>query len=263
MLHERKVYVVVPALDEALHIGRVIATMPRFVDHVFVVDDGSGDGTGQVALSGGDPRVRVLRHDERRGVGAAIATGYAEALREGGDALDAIAVMAGDGQMHPDDLAAVVMPIVRGQADYVKGDRMGAYGVHRKMGLPRWIGGRVFSLLTSLAIREPIRDSQCGYTALARRATEGLDLAGLWPGFGYPNDLLGQLAARAERIREVPVQAIYGDETSKLKLRHLPPFFFIIGRAALRRARSGAARVSPGWMTPEGEPLRPASDVSP
>jgi len=263
MLHNRRVFVVVPAFEEALHIGRVVSTMPRFVDVIVVVDDHSGDDTRGAALSSGDPRVRVLRHPARRGVGAAIATGYAEALRVAGDDADAIAVMAGDGQMHPDDLAAVVMPIVRGQADYVKGDRFGTHGIRRKMGLPRWIGGQVFSRLTGLAIGRSITDSQCGYTAIARRTASLLDLGGLWPSFGYPNDLLGQLAVRAARIREVPVQAIYGDETSKLRLRHLPPFFFIIGRAAVRRARARSDGMSPVRMTSPPEALRGGHDVSP
>ena len=256
MLHERSIAVVIPAFQEALHVGRVVATMPRFVDAIYVVDDASTDGTGAVALSVGDPRVKVLRHETRKGVGAAISTGY-EAARD-----DAIAVMAGDGQMAPEDLAAVVMPIVRDQADYVKGDRFWHHGVRAKMGLPRWIGGQVFSRLTSIAIGQPITDSQCGYTAIARDALLALDLAGLWPSFGYPNDLLGQIAARGLRIREVPVQPIYGDETSKLKLRHLPPFFFLIARAGVRRARARKEAVSPIRTTRRSEPLRRAPDVS-
>ena len=257
MLHERSIAVVIPAFQEALHVGRVIATMPRFVDAIYVVDDASTDGTREAALSIGDPRVKVLRHDTRKGVGAAISTGYT-AARE-----DVVAVMAGDGQMAPEDLAAVVMPVLRDQADYVKGERFWHHGVRAKMGLPRWIGGQVFSRLTSIAVGRSITDSQCGYTAISREALLGLDLAGLWPSFGYPNDLLGQVAARGFRIREVPVQPIYGDEISKLRLRHLPPFFFLIARAGVRRARSKRNGVSPVRMTRRSEPLRSAPDVSP
>jgi glycosyltransferase involved in cell wall biosynthesis len=257
MLHERSIAVVVPAFQEALHIGRVIATMPRFVDAIYVVDDASIDGTSEAALSIGDPRVKVLRHETRKGVGAAISTGYAAACE------DAVAVMAGDGQMAPEDLAAVVMPVLRDQADYVKGERFWHRGVRAKMGVPRWIGGQLFSRLTSIAIGQRVTDSQCGFTAIGRNALLALDLPGLWPSFGYPNDLLGQIAARGFRIREVPVQPIYGDETSKLRLRHLPPFFFLIARAGVRRARSRKSGVSPGRMTRRSEPLRSAPDVSP
>jgi glycosyltransferase involved in cell wall biosynthesis len=238
VLNNRIVVVVVPAFQEEAHVGRVIRTMPRFVDHVIVVDDASTDRTSEVARSVGDERVRIVRHSTRRGVGAAIATGYAAAKSLCKQANDAIAVMAGDGQMCPDDLEDVVIPVLRGEADYVKGDRFGDRGVKRAMGLPRWIGGQVFSRLTSLAVGRPISDSQCGYTAISRGAILELDLAGLWPSFGYPNDLLGQLGARGARVREVPVKPIYGNEISKLRLRHLPPIFFLIARAAARRARS-------------------------
>lgn len=263
MLHDRKVSVVVPAFEEAIHIGQVVATMPKFVDRIVVVDDGSGDHTSEAALSFGDPRVQVVRHATRKGVGAAIVTGYTSLLALGGHEDDAFAVMAGDGQMHPDDLAAVVMPIVRGQADYVKGERFGHRGVRAKMGLPRWVGGQVFSHLTALAIGQPVTDSQCGYTAIARRAAQALDLPGLWPSFGYPNDLLGQLAVRAARIGEVSVRPVYGDEVSKLRLRHLPPFFFIIGRAALRRAQARKTWLSSTRMTKPTQALRTAADVAP
>lgn len=238
MIGSRRVVVVVPAFHEERLVGRVVATMPAFVDVVVVVDDGSRDETSSAALAPGDPRVRVVRHPRRRGVGAAIASGYRAALHETDHPRDAIAVMAGDGQMHPEDLRAVVLPIVSGASDYVKGDRFSDESVRRSMGLPRWVGGQVFSRLTSLAVGRSISDSQCGYTALARGAAEALDLDDLWPSYGYPNDLLGQLAARGLRIEEVPVRPVYGSERSKLRLRHLPPIFFLIGRAAVRRARS-------------------------
>ena len=238
MLNSRSVVVVVPAFREEALIGRVIATMPAFVDAILVIDDASDDRTAEVARSAGDPRVQVLSHPERRGVGAAIASGYAEALTLTTHAHDAIAVMAGDGQMAPEELARVVEPVLEGRADYVKGERFSTASVKRSMGMPRWIGGQVFSRLTSLAVGHPVTDSQCGFTAIARGALLQLDLEGLWPSFGYPNDLLGQLAAARQRVVEVPVSPIYGDEQSKLRLTHLPPIFFLIGRAALRRKRA-------------------------
>ncbi len=99
----------------------------------------------------------------------------------------------------------------------------------------RRIGGRVFSWATGHAIGRPISDSQCGYTAIARAACDRLDLEGLWPRFGYPNDLLSQLALRGMRIVEVPVRAVYGDEVSRLRVRHLPVIAGIVARAWGRR----------------------------
>lgn len=242
MLEDRIISVVVPAYQEAAHVGGVLRTMPDFVDHIVVVDDGSTDGTYEAANAAATPRVRILRHARRSGVGAAIATGYRTAFELSAHDRDAVAVMAGDGQMLPDDLERVVRPIVSGVADYVKGNRFVDPGVRSAMGLPRWIGGQVFSRLTSLAVGQSISDSQCGFTAISRGTLRSIDLDDLWPSFGYPNDLLGQLGARGARVSEVPVKPIYGNEISKLKLRHLPPIFFLIARARLRRARRTAMR---------------------
>jgi hypothetical protein len=99
----------------------------------------------------------------------------------------------------------------------------------------RRLGGRVFSWATARAIGVPISDSQCGYTAITRAACARLDLDALWPRYGYPNDLLSQLAVRGLRIAEVPVRAVYADEVSRLTLRHVPVVAGLIARAAVRR----------------------------
>src|SRR5438105_2001626 len=103
MLNGARVFVVVPALNEEAHVGRVLDTMPAFVDHIVVVDDGSTDETASIVRRASDPRVVLLRHDMRRGVGAAIATGYERTLAMEGTECDALCVMAGDGQMDPTD----------------------------------------------------------------------------------------------------------------------------------------------------------------
>jgi dolichol-phosphate mannosyltransferase len=227
--------VVVPAYEEAPRVGRVIGSMPAFVDRVIVVDDASRDGTARAARASGDARVEVISHARNRGVGAAIATGYARALELTGSDHDAIAVMAGDAQMDPRDLEAVVLPVVRGRAGYVKGDRFAWPDARRRMPLGRWAAGHLLSRLTSRAIGASIHDSQCGYTALSRQACALLDRRGLWPGYGYPNDLLGQLARRRVPIAEVPVRPVYADEVSRLRPRHALRVLWLIGRAWVRR----------------------------
>src|SRR4051812_41304734 len=149
MLSGSRVVVVVPAFQEEARVGLVVATMPAFVDAIIVVDDGSPDRTTQRAREVGDPRLFVERHPQRRGVGAALTTGYRRALELTDRPTDALCVMAGDGQMAPSDLESVALPIVRGLADYVKGDRFGDPSARSSMGLPRWIGGQVFTRLTA------------------------------------------------------------------------------------------------------------------
>lgn len=239
-----RVVVVVPAWNEAPRIGRVVGTVPEWVDEIVVVDDASQDGTAAAARAAGDPRVVVERHPVNRGVGAAIVTGYRRACGSPGGPRDAFAVMAGDGQMDPRDLRAVVEPVTSGVADYVKGDRFRGQGPAGPPAMPvtRRIGGRALSWATSRAIGRPISDSQCGYTAIARGACEAIDLDGLWPGFGYPNDLLSLVTLRGLRVAEVPVRAVYADEVSRLGLRHVPVICALIARAWWRRTIRGHSR---------------------
>lgn len=244
MWKRSRVVVLVPAWDEAPRIGRVLRGLPGWVDHVIVVDDASGDGTAEASRTAGDGRVEVVRHARNRGVGAAIATGYRRAAAYPGGSRDAFVVMAGDGQMDPRDLPAVVDPIAEGEADYVKGDRFSwpEPGVGRRMPVSRRVGGHLFSWATSRAVGIPVSDSQCGYTALSRSACAGLDLDALWPGYGYPNDLLSQVALRGMRIAQVPVRPVYADEVSRFRMRHLLVVAGIVARAWVRRRmRSGPA----------------------
>src|SRR5215831_11305479 len=95
------VAVVVPAYNEADKIARTIGSVPSFVDAIIVVDDGSSDGTGEIAAALSQASVEVVQHARNRGVGSAIASGYRRALERGSAA---VAVMAGDAQMDPRDL---------------------------------------------------------------------------------------------------------------------------------------------------------------
>jgi glycosyltransferase involved in cell wall biosynthesis len=236
MIDGKHIAVVVPAFHEAAWIGEVLATMPAFVDQVVVVDDASRDETAACAARAVCPAaVEVLRHATNAGVGAAIVTGYRRALAVGADI---VAVMAGDGQMHPDDLAALCTPIARGDADYVKGDRLGHAALWRIMPKVRIVGSYALSALTAAAVGQPLRDSQCGYTAIARDLLARLDLDALWPRYGYPNDLLGAVARAGGRIRDVPVRPVYRGEASGLRARHAAIMLYLIGRAAWRRFAS-------------------------
>jgi glycosyltransferase involved in cell wall biosynthesis len=242
MWRTSRVVVVVPAWDEAPRIGRVLAGIPSWVDGVVVVDDASRDGTAEAARAAGDDRVLVVRHDGNRGVGAAIVTGYARASGLASGPRDVFVVMAGDGQMDPTDLPSLVDPIARGDADYVKGRRFQGLHVAGPMPRARLLGGIVFSWATSLAIGVSITDSQCGYTAIAGEACARVALDRLWPRYGYPNDLLSQVALGGLRIVEVPVRAVYADEVSRFKPRHVAVVAGLVARAWLRRMRRAISR---------------------
>jgi glycosyltransferase involved in cell wall biosynthesis len=216
---------VVPAYNEEKLIGEVLRTMPDFVDLIIVVDDASTDQTLDVAASYcqqlGD-RLVLLPHKENQGVGAAITSGYKQALaRE----VAVVAVMAGDAQMDPGDLERVVAPVVRGEADYVKGNRLFRGESWQMIPHYRYLGNAVLSLLTKIASGYwHIADSQSGYTAIARIALERLDLDHIYTRYGMPNDLLVKLNVGSFRVHDVSVRPVYHiGERSGIRLRTVIP----------------------------------------
>jgi len=273
VLHGKAVHVVVPAHNEAAHVADVVRTMPAWVDRVFVVDDASTDGTLEAARATVDGRglasetgvpVTLLRHSRNRGVGAAIATGYMAALEAGADV---VAVMAGDGQMRPEELARVVSPVARGEADYAKGNRLGHPAVRGRMPTVRRWGTSALSLLTGWVAGYPdLVDAQCGYTAAEARVLRRLPLGDLYPRYGYPNDLIVMLGRAGARLAQPVVTPVYAGERSELRpLKALFTHSFVLARAALRRrpmdsrgapepSRRGHARAT---LAPAGEPLGP------
>ena len=222
MVEGKRVAVVVPAYDEALLVAETIRGIPDFVDLVVVVDDCSTDDTAEQARATGDQRLEVLRHEENRGVGAAIATGYARCRDLG---VDVTCVMAADNQMDPDELASLVGPVARGDVEYAKANRLVSGEAWTLIPRSRYLGNAVLSLLTKIASGYwHVADSQAGYTAVSITALRRLDLDRLYRGYGFPNDMLVHLNVQNARVRDVPSRPIYGvGERSGIRIRRVAP----------------------------------------
>ncbi|HZQ16254.1 MAG TPA: glycosyltransferase family 2 protein [Gaiellaceae bacterium] len=222
MLEGKRVGVVVPAHDEEGLIEATLQGIPRFVDRVWVVDDASHDATAERARGLGDPRVEVLAHERNRGVGAAIVTGYKRALAE---RIDATAVMAGDNQMDPDELEGLALPVVRGELDYAKANRLFAGRAWELIPRHRFVGNAILSFLTKIASGYwHVADSQAGYTVLSLRMLELLDLDRIYTSYGFPNDMLVHLNVWNARVRDFPSRPIYGiGERSGIRVRRVVP----------------------------------------
>src|SRR3954470_13061738 len=198
MLEGKRVAVVVPAHDEEELVATTLAGIPAFVDRIYVVDDGSGDATAERARSVGDPRVEVVVHERNRGVGAAIVTGYKRALAQ---RMDAVAVMAGDNQMDPDELEGLALPVVRGELDYAKANRLFTGSAWKLIPRNRYLGNAVLSLLTKIASGYwHVADSQAGYTVVSLRMLQLLDLDRIYVSYGFPNDMLVHLNVWNARV---------------------------------------------------------------
>lgn len=237
MFEAKKVSVVVPAYNEARLIGRVLETMPGYVDEIIVVDDASHDGTVEAARAAclKDQKVVLVRHVRNRGVGAAIRTGYRHALQNGADV---VAVMAGDGQMDPRDLEGIIEPVVWGRADYTKGNRLLGRARPAHMPLERYLGTLLLTKLTRVAAGyADLHDSQSGYTAISRDCLQAIPLDSLQPRYGYPNHLLILLGSAGMRVLDVPVRAVYGEgAVSDMScLEVAPRLLWMLGKGSLQR----------------------------
>jgi glycosyltransferase involved in cell wall biosynthesis len=222
MLEGKTVAVVVPAYDEEELVATTIQGVPPFVDRIIVVDDASRDGTAAAAREAGDGRVEVVTHERNSGVGAAIVTGYRRAVAEG---LDVAVVMAADNQMEPADLERIALPVVRGEVDYAKANRLITGEAWKVIPRSRYLGNAVLSLLTKIASGYwHVADSQSGYTAASREILEQLDLDRIYRGYGFPNDMLVHLNVWNARVRDVPSRPIYNvGERSGIKIRKVIP----------------------------------------
>jgi glycosyltransferase involved in cell wall biosynthesis len=222
MLEGKTLAVVVPAFDEEELVGTTISGIPGFVDRVFVVDDASSDATSVLARAAGDARVRVIERETNGGVGAAIADGYRAALAE---RIDVTCVMAADNQMDPAELEAIATPVVRGEVDYAKANRLFSGQAWEVIPRTRYLGNAVLSFLTKIASGYwHVADSQAGYTALGLPMLERLDLDRVYPRYGFPNDLLVHLNVWNARVRDVPSRPVYGvGERSGIRLRSVVP----------------------------------------
>jgi glycosyltransferase involved in cell wall biosynthesis len=218
----KRVAVVVPAFNEETLVAATLRGIPDFVDRVFVVDDASSDATAAEARAVADPRVEVIVHEQNRGVGAAIVTGYRRALEQG---IDVACVMAGDNQMDPEELLSLVQPVARGEVEYTKANRLVTGEAWQAIPRSRYLGNAVLSLLTKVASGYwHVADSQAGFTAVSREALARLDLDRIYPRYGFPNDMLVHLNVIDARVRDVPSRPIYGvGEKSGIRLRNVVP----------------------------------------
>ncbi|WP_231741299.1 glycosyltransferase family 2 protein [Halorubrum sp. CBA1125] len=268
--------VVIPAYNEAGFVGDVIETVPGFVDRVYVVDDCSTDGSWaeiRETLSGlegserpggplrpltdgsgpawrdrivardartgtalPDRRIVALRHRENTGVGGAIKTGYRNAMADDAG-VDVVAVMNGDGQMDPGILDRIIDPVVRGDSHYAKGNRLRHTEYRRQMSVWRTFGNFLLTGLTRIASGYwRMMDPQNGYTAISRQALDRVDFESLYEDYGFCNHLLVRLNRQGMRIADVPMRAVYGDETSHIRYgTFVPTLSLLLLRSYLGR----------------------------
>lgn len=219
-----RIAVAIPCFKVTRHVLSVIAAIPPEVETIYAVDDACPDSSGRfIEENNHDPRVRVLYNPENRGVGGAIVTAYKAAIA---DAMDIVVKIDGDGQMNPALLPMFVRPLLRNQADYTKGNRF--YRPESVQGMPpvRLLGNAALSFLTKLSCGYwNVMDPTNGYTAVRTCVLAELPLDKLERRYFFESDLLFRLNTVRAVVKDVPMDSVYADEESNLKVGKVLPEF--------------------------------------
>lgn len=217
--------VVVPCFRVRSHILDVISKIGPEVTSIFVVDDCCPEGTGSyVEEMVADPRVKVLYHEENKGVGGAVITGYRAALACNSDI---VVKVDGDGQMDPALIPSIIRPILNGRADYAKGNRFHSVYNVRQMPGTRLFGNAVLSFMTKISSGYwSIFDPTNGFTAIDRQALIELPLQNINERYFFESDMLINLGNIRAVVKDVPMEARYEDEESNLKIGAVIGQFF-------------------------------------
>ncbi|WP_050033752.1 glycosyltransferase family 2 protein [Halorubrum halophilum] len=255
MYESHPVGVIIPAYNEADFVGDVIRDIPEYVDRVYVVEDCSDDETPEAIRTAAEAeatdassdadrrdnglpsiselhlesdelaenvdefyaigRTVAIHHEENLGAGGAIKTGYQFALE---DDTAIVATIDADGQMDPTQLSRFLDPIVAGEADYTKGDRLSNDEHSREMPQFRLFGNSILTLLTRVASGYwEVTDPQNGYTAVRTDVLERVSVEEMYEYYGYLNDLLVRLNIAGADIADVPLPAVYDEEDSHIQ----------------------------------------------
>lgn len=219
-----QVSVVIPAYRASKSILKVLSAIPDYVSAVIVVDDGCPDFTGKKVIEEcSDPRVSVIFNSHNLGVGGAVIQGYKKAL-EGNS--DIIVKLDADGQMDPRNIQKLVRPIVKGHADYCKGNRFDSLEDLEQMPRLRILGNAVLSIMSKFSTGYwNITDPTNGFTAVHADVLRRVNLDKLRKSYFFESDMLFRLALVRAAVMDIPMTATYGDEVSSLKVRRVIPEF--------------------------------------
>ena len=202
MEESKSLAVIIPAHNEAENLPSTLARIPKELIpnlRVIVVDDGSSDGSAEIALQHGADL--VVSHPRNLGLGAALRSGIAAARDM--DSHAAVYIDA-DGEYPPEQIPDLLKPIESGEADYVLGSRY--LGTRERQPVSRLIANVIFTGLLCLASGRRITDGQTGFRAFSRRA---LECAEIIHDYNYAQVLTLDLLKKGMRMREVPISYLY------------------------------------------------------
>lgn len=203
-----KACVVIPTFNEAKAIAGLISAVKGYGLEVVVVDDGSQDGTPEIA---GQSRATVLKNEHNIGKGASLSKGFAYALDHG---FDAVITMDGDGQHLPEEIPYFLRLAEHSDTAIFVGNRLSK---KENMPFPRYATNRFMSWLISRCAGQEIADSQCGFRLIKAAALKQVKLR--TRKYETESEILIRASRLGMKIESVPVKSVYVGERS-----HISPF---------------------------------------
>jgi len=218
MYRDMRVAVVIPCYNEEKLISKTISTIPPVVDIIIAINDGSKDGTLEVlkSIAKKNKRISVVDNDKNHGIGYSLVNGFKHALADTDAGL--IGVMAGDAQCDPNYIEPMIAELYDEKLDYIKANRFFHRDALKAMPGYRQVGNVFISLLTKFSTGYySISDTQNGYGFFTRRIMSKMEFDFIGERYDYENSMLIALSIAGAKIKDFPVPAIYGDETSTIK----------------------------------------------
>lgn len=231
-----KIAVVIPTYRACNHILSVLKEIGPEVSQIYVVDDCCPDASGEFVLANcKDNRVAVIRHLENKGVGGAVMTGYQAAIKDG---MNILVKIDSDGQMDPSLISNFVGPILNGKADYTKGNRFFNLESLEQMPKIRLFGNAILSFMTKISSGYwNVFDPTNGYTAIHANLAKQLPFSKINNRYFFESDMLFRLNILRAVVIDVPMDALYSNEVSGLKIHR------IIGEFARNHAANFVKRI--------------------
>jgi glycosyltransferase involved in cell wall biosynthesis len=210
---------IIPCYRVERQIISVLENLPGYLKHIIVVDDASPDSSAEIvaAYAVNNDRVILIRHESNQGVGGAMISGFRKALELGARI---VVKIDGDGQMDPAHLPELISPLILGQADYTKGNRFRDFQSLQKMPLIRRMGNLALGFLSKAATGYwNLFDPTNGFIAINARILAQLPLDRIDRTFFFETSMLAHLYLVGAVIKDIPMPARYGNESSNLSIR--------------------------------------------